>query len=327
MPEAIDARHMLDQAERAATAGDLASADELLRNAARIQEAELGPLHPDLANTLSNLGIVAEKTGRAGDAEAFYRRAAAIASASLPPDDPIVEGTRKNLEDFCRDRGVPIAVEIPRPPTPAVSQPLPPARHNTLRLLAWVAIGIIVLAAGALLVRRASTSGETPTPIATEIPAREQATDRALPPAVKSTPIDKAQPPEAAPRGSSGRVVAGERPPSARPAVAVSLATAQLCQALTTTGGNWRCDPAGTSVSRRPIVLYTRVKSPRNTSVVHRWYRGNALRQSGRLAVRANTNEGYRTYSRFNVDAAGDWRVEVRSLDGELLYQQRFAVQ
>src|ERR1041385_8674066 len=95
-----DLRDMLARAEMAATSGDLASADELLRAAARIQEAELGPLHPDLANTLNNLGIVAEKTGRLGDAETFYRRAAAIASVSLPADHPMVAESRQNLADF-----------------------------------------------------------------------------------------------------------------------------------------------------------------------------------------------------------------------------------
>ena len=90
MPELRDAGRMLEAAEQAAVAGDLASADELLRGAARIQEAELGPLHPDLANTLNNLAIVAEKLGRPDDAETFYRRAVAIASASLPVDHPMI---------------------------------------------------------------------------------------------------------------------------------------------------------------------------------------------------------------------------------------------
>ena len=66
MSELSNARDLLDRAERAAAAGDLVSADELLRSAARIQEAERGPLHADLANTLNNLGIIAERTGRIG---------------------------------------------------------------------------------------------------------------------------------------------------------------------------------------------------------------------------------------------------------------------
>ena len=71
MSDLQDAGRMLAEAEQAAIANDLVLADELLRGAARIQEAELGPLHPDLANTLDNFAIVAEKTGRLGDAEAF----------------------------------------------------------------------------------------------------------------------------------------------------------------------------------------------------------------------------------------------------------------
>ena len=47
MTEPLDARRMLEAAERAAIGGDLASAEELLRKAANLQESELGPLHPD----------------------------------------------------------------------------------------------------------------------------------------------------------------------------------------------------------------------------------------------------------------------------------------
>jgi hypothetical protein len=44
------------------------------------------------------------------------------------------------------------------------------------------------------------------------------------------------------------------------------------------------------------------------------------------LTIRANATEGYRTYSRQTVDNAEDWRVEVRSANGELLFERRFAV-
>jgi hypothetical protein len=74
------------------------------------------------------------------------------------------------------------------------------------------------------------------------------------------------------------------------------------------------------------IVLYTRVRSPRDDVIVHRWYRGETLRKSAQLRIGANGAEGYRTYSRQAVDS-GDWRVEVRNAAGDLLHEQRFAVQ
>jgi hypothetical protein len=79
-------------------------------------------------------------------------------------------------------------------------------------------------------------------------------------------------------------------------------------------------------VARGPIVLYTRVRSSRDAAVVHRWYREEMLQQAVKLPIRANPSEGYRTYSRQTVDGVGSWRVEVRSADGDLLHEQRFAV-
>ena len=131
MTEQQETRHFLERAERAAAAGDLASAGELLKSAARIQEEELGPLHPDLANTLNNLAVVAERTGRSSEAETLYRRAAAIAAAALPPDDPMVVASRQNLEDFCRARGLAIdspAVIAPAPETVTPGRLPTPAR-------------------------------------------------------------------------------------------------------------------------------------------------------------------------------------------------------
>ena len=73
------------------------------------------------------------------------------------------------------------------------------------------------------------------------------------------------------------------------------------------------------------IVLYTRVRSPRDGIIVHQWYRGGTLRKTARLSIGANEAEGYRTYSRETVDR-GDWRVEVRSATGDLLYEHRLTV-
>ena len=74
------------------------------------------------------------------------------------------------------------------------------------------------------------------------------------------------------------------------------------------------------------LVFYTRLLADRNTSVVHRWYRGDQLRQSIRLEVPAR-RQGFRTFSRGTVFASdGEWRVELRSRDGQLLHTERFTV-
>jgi hypothetical protein len=352
MTEQQDARYMLDRAERAATAGDLASADELLRGAARIQEETLGPLHPDLANTLNNLAIVAEKTGSSTEAERLYRRAAAIAAAAFPSDHPMVVASRQNLEDFCRARGLPIdapavitptrdtereAAKAAHPPSSAprhnpgmaatiATQPLPPAPTpgRASHSLEWVATGAVVLVVAVLLVLRPWSSRDASAPAPTPEPGASQRTQAISPqisPTTSPVPIERAGPPAAAsPRDD--RNAATDKPPAAG---GITLATAQLCRTFSRSGSSWRCDPVGRSVAPGPIIFYTRVRSSRGTAVVHRWFHGGTLRQSVMLKIQANATEGYRTYSRLTVDD-GDWRLEVRSADGSLLHEQQFAV-
>ena len=161
MSKLPDAARMLEAAEQAALMDDLALADELLRRAAHIQEVELGPLDPDLASTLNNLAIVAEKTGRIDEAEMFYRRAVAITSASLAADHPMITASRENLEAFCLARGLSIdkptqlqtveegltteaapqssiaPLPVPEQRTPSTSEPLPPTSRRVSRSLAW----------------------------------------------------------------------------------------------------------------------------------------------------------------------------------------------
>jgi hypothetical protein len=342
MSQLPDARERLLAAERAATAGDLANADELLKDAARIQEAELGPLHPDLASTLNNLAIVAEKTGRLGDAEAFYRRAAAIAVESLPADDPAVQASRQNLEDFCRARNLPIdAAVLTTPPAsdtqPTASEPSPPPRTAS-HAPAWIAIGAAVFVTGALLVAQPwSRGGPVPAPAA-ERPTPE-ADDSAAPlhTAPPTAPVMADETATAGATGPAERPTAmGESEPDAATnnprasgpsTAAISLTAAELCRTFSTSGGRWRCDPAGDSVAPGAVVLYTRVRSRRGGAVEHRWYRGDTMRQTVRLSIRANLAQGYRTYSRQTVGRGTDWRVEVRSANGDVLHEQRFAVQ
>ena len=368
MSELRDAGRMLEEAEQAAIAGNLASADELLRGAARIQEAELGPLHPDLAKTLNNLAIVAEKTGRLDDAETFFRRAVAIASASLPVDHPMIAASRQNLEDFCRARGLPIdtpavatpavvnaaasappgtdaaaadsapAMEatppssepprlVPGPQTRTASAPHPGAPRSGSRLVARAVIGVVVvLVTATVLVRRPWSQHEASSAAPTaERTTPAQAGERARP-TREPAPMEQAQPPTLGLQSGDRGVPASKPPAPSRSSGAITLTTVQLCRTFSTSGDTWQCDPAVDPVSPGRIVLYTRVRSPRDAVVEHRWYRGDTLRQSVKLMIRATATEGYRTYSRQTVEGGPDWHVEVRSAEGTLLHDRRFVV-
>ena len=328
MTEHRDASQLIADAERAAAAGDFESTHELLQRAVRRQENDLGPLHPDLANTLNNLAIVAERTGRVSEAEPLYRRAASIAKAAFAPDHPMVVESQQNLEDFCRAHGLSVvapaavpqpAVPQPAPPVPAAPRPHPRAAvspasrpsepvQSSPRRSGWlvaVAGGVVVLLVAALLVLRSGRPGDgSPSGPAAAPAAKQPAEPVASPPIPPSANATK---------------------PEQRRGVPNATVDAQLCRTFSTSGRNWRCDPIGESVSPGRLVLYTRIRSARNGAVVHRWYRGGTLRQSVTLPTRASASEGYRTYSRQTVNA-GDWRAEVRSTDGALLHEQRFVV-
>jgi hypothetical protein len=314
MTEPREAHSIIENAEQAAAAGNYASAEDLLREAAALQEQTLGPQHPDLANTFNNLGIVCEMTDNPIDAEHYFRRAHTIATATLAPDHPFVATSRKNLHDFCSARGRP--VELP-PSSPAVAAwldaPAPPAapRHEPSRFLSPLALGGLS-GVGLLIVILTmawpwgSPVEETkPRPATTTAPAGE--TPAVRPPAPPAEPLPPAQPTA-----------------MLTPSTQATVATAQLCTALSA----WRCEVADGQVPPGPMFFYTRVKSATATTIEHRWYQGDRLRRAMKLRVEANPGAGYRTYSRNNVssESAGDWRVELRSADGTVLHEARFTV-
>jgi hypothetical protein len=125
MDNSRDLPTLFAEAEQAAVAGDYVAAERLLREAADQQEASLGPFHPDLANTLNNLGVVYETIDRPADAERCYRRAYSIALASLEPDHPFVSTSEKNFRDFCEARGIPLELPKPLPPLAPAPSPAP----------------------------------------------------------------------------------------------------------------------------------------------------------------------------------------------------------
>ncbi len=350
----VDAREpgsVVEAAEQAAAAGDYASAEQLLREAVRLQEASLGPLHPDLANSLNNLGVMCEFVDKPAEAEQCYRQAYAIAEAVLEPDHPFVVTSGKNLRDFRAAREKPI--ESPTPPQPVVegerklratpSMDLArerPSRGESRPFAARRSTGPLVigaLSACALVIvmfiaarpwfssneGAGSSSGRaTQPPPVLQAPPPEPLVVEPIP-VPKETTI-----------GTSGQVAERKRRATAPPALAPpAVADAQLCRDLSTGEsrggpGDWRCDPASRPVESGSLFFYTRLKSADDTTVQHRWFHADRLYQVVELRIGANLSRGYRTYSRhtMNAGSAGDWRVEVRTQDGTLLHEERFIV-
>jgi hypothetical protein len=328
MPEARDPRSIVEDAEQAAAAGNYASAEDLLRQAAALQEQTLGPHHPDLANTLNNLGIVCEMTDNPIDAEHYFRRAYAIATATLAPDHPFVATSRRNLRDFCEARGRP--VELP-PSPPAVAAwleaptPIPPQRFS--RPLALGALSVVALLIVILAMSRpwgGQPEETSPRPATTTAPAREiPAPEPTAPPAEPVARLPDTAKPSQPTRSEADTVGAGPSTPPI-PAGMPTVATAQLCTALRA----WRCETADSQVSPGPMFFYTQIKSATATTIEHRWYQGDRMLRAVQLRIEANPGTGYRTYSRNTIssEAAGNWRVELRSADGTVLHEERFTV-
>ena len=327
MPETHELRSAIEAANQAASGGDYVTAELKLREAAALQEAQLGPFHADLANTLNNLGVVYERANSPAEAELCYRRAYAIATKALEPGHPFVATSRKNLEDFCRVRGRPFDRSAIAPERVPPRKPVPRSR----RPLVVGAVGAVVFAMlviAAVWFRSSDPGNPAPTSRAETSAQPQPSLPEAAP--AQSLPGDshssiahggKPVPPE------SGRsALRQNRAPAASASVIVTIAEAHLCRRLSTR--DWRCDEASSPVSPGLLYFYTRVNASNNTVVEHRWYRDERLSQSVDLRIQASPGSGYRTYSRRTVSAenAGNWRVEVRTKDGTVLHEERFVV-
>jgi hypothetical protein len=141
---ALELRAILEAAERAVSLDDFVSAEQHLRQAAALQERQIGAGHPDLANTLNNLGIVCEHVGKPAEAEECYRKAYGIASTALPADHPLVQTSGQNLRDFCEAVGKPVELSEAVPPG---LEPFSPESGAPRPALARVAAPVVPAAA------------------------------------------------------------------------------------------------------------------------------------------------------------------------------------
>ena len=187
--------------------------------------------------------------------------------------------------------------------------------------------------------------GARETAATTEAPSRPSAA-APTPAAGASTPAPPVASTEKLPAGDPPAAVAAEK--EARPidapsgsvpdrkaatsgssgAAATRVAEARLCGALSSGSGAWRCQPLTDERAGGAVYFYTRVASPTDAVVRHRWTRdGNVVRVVD-LRIRANPKEGYRTYSRQTGRAleAGQWQVALLDPAGAVLQEESFVI-
>jgi Tetratricopeptide repeat/Protein of unknown function (DUF2914) len=338
MTDRPDIQSVMAAAEQAAGAGDFPSAEAFLRQAAELQEGTLGAMHPDLANTLNNLGVVCERLDKPAEAERCYRRASAIATTALAPDHPFAVLSAKNLREFCEARGIPFDPPVPQTPAPIPAKSEPPAdrtmgrlpgpepgsqappRVASSRTLLLSALVVCALVAVAVLMwPRSSPVQPTERPRQPSAPAPSAEVPFRTP--ASPAPGEAAQPP-----GVASPTETRPRAEGTTATIAPTVIDARLCRTLQT-GAEWQCTPIAGTAGEGAVYFYTSVASPRDTTVEHRWYRGRTLHQVVTLRIRPNP-AGFRTYSRMTVTAAlaGAWHVEVRAADGTLLRTEPFTV-
>lgn len=222
-----------------------------------------------------------------------YRRAHAIAVASLRPGHPFVTTSLKNLVDFCAAHEIPIwkpaasaddqpsATDPPAEAPPEPMLPVPLIRTWPSRKIAVLSVGAAVIVAVAFAVQgRGTTDSSAPVPQAESgSPANDS------PAASVTTPALIGQP----------------QPGSARTRSAI-------------------CHLAGTCSTRDCRRTRIPLWSIAGTAA-------NEYSRSGGL-VAASPGRGYRTFSSNTVspERAGDWRVELRGADGTVLWEERFVI-
>jgi hypothetical protein len=97
---------------------------------------------------------------------------------------------------------------------------------------------------------------------------------------------------------------------------------------LRRTAGSWRCERLRSGTTPDAVYYYTRVKTPREILVHHRWTHDGTVVKTVSLRVSANMDTGFRTFSRqvLGARAAGQWEVALLAPGGAVIDTQRFAV-
>jgi hypothetical protein len=344
MPDAFEEQAVLVAAEQAAAEGDTIAAEGHLRTLLELQTARLGPEHAEVASTLHNLAVVCERAGRLSEAEALYRRASTVATAVLPPGDPLVVRCREDLHAFLELRNLPLpatdptfaappgpvrttppsnvrspsATRTPGRPPSRVRPPLPPPPRPSLARWIVGGAGAAALVAIAVLWMMFNREPAATEPAITKPPAAAPAAKRAPARKAASTPMSAAPgaqpvaaPSAAAPKAAAPTVEPADEPapqPPSPDAAGVERGGITLTDVRLcrelSTAGAWTCVPVAEPLAPGRVFFLTRLDVPAAVEVVHRWYHGEEVIRSVSLRVPPAGRPGYRTYSRLTIDPA-----------------------
>ena len=272
MTQVLDPATMIEAAQTAVAAGDYPTAERLLREAASLQETTHGSSHPDLASTLNKLALVYEQTNQIAEAEQTYRRAHAVAVASLLPGHPFVATSLKNLVDFCEAHEIPLwrppaarlddefdsgwqSVALPdvaknRKATtsevdsldaefgseaaPVATAVATPTRHRRIALVALAAAAIVVVSIVMRWSEASPASGSPAPAVTTPVAAGDAAPAKVTErvPVLTDAPAPPARAAAVAPAAPVERVERHAPRETRDTSVPVTVLTAQLCRAI-----------------------------------------------------------------------------------------------
>jgi tetratricopeptide (TPR) repeat protein len=87
------------------TACEFHDTEYMLKKILKTQQKLLGPEHPNLAQTLNNLGVLCHTQGRHAEAEAFYLWALEVCEANQNPLDPDIVYLMRNYTSLLKEVG------------------------------------------------------------------------------------------------------------------------------------------------------------------------------------------------------------------------------
>ena len=100
-----EATALIEQVTQLSKQGRYSEAIPLAQRALTFREKALGPDHPDVVQSLNNLGLLYDKQGRYADAEPLFKQALTILEKAFGPDNRYAAFPLNNLAEVYRAQG------------------------------------------------------------------------------------------------------------------------------------------------------------------------------------------------------------------------------